>query len=136
VGHDRLVERGREGRSLSPRRDVAPPEIRHRRNAGSLGDDIRIADLSRRWPAAVGIMANRLAVTSHRGDPGRFRPRSRDGGQGRIGKEMSDLDIEPGDAGVGDPIGGRDFQQTPAQSGRNRMSVRVEQVDGVGSCVE
>ena len=81
-------------------------------------------------------MADRLAVTPHRGDPGRIEPRPCDRGQGRVGEEMPDLDIEPGDAGVGGPLGGRDFQQVPAEPGWDGMAVRVEEADGAAGRLE
>ena len=50
--------------------------------------------------------------------------------RGRVGEEMPDLDVEPGDAGVGGPFGGRDFQQIPAEPGWDGVAVRVEEADG------
>ena len=57
-----------------------------------------------------------LAVTAHRGDVARAETRSLDGGQGRVGEEMADRDVEAGDAGEGGASAGCDFQKLPPES--------------------
>ena len=116
VGHDGLVEGGRKRGSLSTGGHVAPAEVRHRGDAGSMGDDVRVADLRGGRETADRFMTYGLAVTAHRGDVARAETRSLDGGQGRVGEEMADRDVEAGDAGEGGASAGGDFQKLPPES--------------------
>ena len=121
------MEGGCKGGSLPAGGYVSPTEVRHRGDAGSVRDYVRIADLRGGRPTVGGFMAYGLAVTSHRGDFARIQTRAADGGQGRVGEEMADLDIESGDSGEGGAFAGRGFQKFPAESGWKGMTMRVEE---------
>ena len=132
VGHDGVMEHGGQRCTLTAGCNVAPAEVCHGGDAGSLGDDIRIPDLGSRGPPSVGIMADGLAVTSHGGDLGPVEPGFPDGGERRVGEEVADLDIESGDAGEGCLFVCCDFQKIPAESGWYGMVVRVQDARGRG----
>ena len=63
-----VVQSGRQRRSFTARGDVTPAEIRHRRNAGALSNDVWIADLPGKWVCAARLVTQCLAVAADRSD--------------------------------------------------------------------
>ena len=79
--------------------DVAAPEVGHRRDAGTLGDDVRVAELdSEGIPAvevgALGPVTERLAVRADRAHVRRGESGIAHQRRGRLGERLAQARIE------------------------------------------
>ena len=60
------MKRGRQRRPLAAGRDVAAPEVRHRRDAGAFRDDARIAELNGERRGRARCVVHRLSMAADR----------------------------------------------------------------------
>ncbi len=113
------MERRRQWRALTTERNVCAAKIGDGRDAGAIGDDLRIPDLQREWLVEFRFVADRLSVAAYGRDrcsarSGRVEQRGR-----RIAEALADFAMQcrhvacRTDTGIG-PRG----QESLAQAGR------------------
>ncbi len=94
LGKQGLVQQRRQRRALAVRGQIRRPKPPHRRQPGSIGDGLRVAQLQADGGIGVGAMRHGLPMAGNGGDLGLIHAAGFDDLQRSIGKRLGQLAIQ------------------------------------------